>query len=427
MDTIFALASAPGRAGVSVIRVSGTAAVAGCEILAGPLPASGRTLRNLMTPDGEAIDRALVLVFEKGRSFTGESVVELHLHGSPAVVALTLRSLGDLPDFRSAEAGEFTRRAFENGRLELSQVEGLADLIDAETEAQRRQALRVFSGALGRLAERWRADLVRAVALIEATIDFVDEDVPVDVVPEVSDLLNRVRMEMQRETAGVQVAERIRAGFEVAIMGAPNVGKSTLLNYLAGREAAITSRHAGTTRDVIEVRLDLGGLPVTLLDTAGLRDAEDEVERTGIERGLKRAAQADLRIWLCEGGEDPGRGFVEGDLIRRAKADIREGDEVAVSGLTGVGVDRLVSEVTAILSARAAGVGIAMRERHRRAMIAASGHLEAAVDMLPFAGQRMELVAEELNIAIRAVSSIVGKVDVEDVLGEIFSRFCIGK
>jgi tRNA modification GTPase len=332
-----------------------------------------------------------------------------------------------MPDFRPADAGEFTRRALENGRLELSQVEGLADLIDAETEAQRRQAVRVFSGALGKLAQRWRADLLGAVALIEATIDFADEDVPVDVVPDVTVLLQGVLVDLQRETAGVRVAERIRSGFEVAIMGAPNVGKSTLLNFLAGREAAITSRHAGTTRDVIEVRLDLEGLPVTLLDTAGLRDAEDEVEQQGIEKGLERAGQADLRIWLCEADDQPGRGYVEGDVVLRAKGDQFLKEAESVSGLTGQGVDRLVARVTGILAARAAGAGVAMRERHRTAMLRASGHLEVAIDMLPSALHRMELVAEEVNMAIRAVDSIVGKVDVEDVLGEIFSRFCIGK
>jgi tRNA modification GTPase len=427
VDTIFALASAEGHAGVSVIRVSGPQALAGCGSLAGPLPLTGRTLRSLRTPDGEIIDKALVLIFAAGHSFTGETVVEFHAHGSPAVVSLLLRSLGALPDFRGAEAGEFTRRALENGRLDLAQVEGLADLIDAETEAQRRQAMRVFQGALGEKAASWRTDLIRAAALIEATIDFVDEDVPVDVVPEVTSLLRKVERDMMAESAGVRVAERIRAGFEVAIMGSPNVGKSTLLNYLAGREAAITSRHAGTTRDVIEVRLDLEGLPVTLLDTAGLRDAEDEVERKGIEKGLWRAGLADLRIWLTENDELPGQGYIAGDIVVHAKADLNTNSGMAVSGITGQGVDRLVSAISANLSQRTASVGIAMRERHRLAMFRAAMHLVRAVAALPFAREQTEIVAEELNLAIRAVDAIVGRVDVEDVLDEIFSRFCIGK
>ncbi len=240
MDTIFALATAPGRAGVAVIRISGPSARMAAEALAGPLPLAGRSLRVLRDVDGETVDEALCLTFAPGHSFTGEEVVELQVHGSPAVVTRLLGLLGGIPGLRMAEAGEFTRRAFENGRLDLAQVEGLADLIDAETEVQRRQAIRVFSGALGVKAEAWRERLIRAAALVAATIDFADEEVPVDVAHEVAGLLDTVRMDLEREAAGVGVAERIRDGFEVVILGAPNAGKSTLLNALAGREAAIT-------------------------------------------------------------------------------------------------------------------------------------------------------------------------------------------
>ena len=268
LDTIFALATAPGKAGVAVVRVSGPEAGQAGARLFGTLPAPhhART-RILKDANGHRLDQALVLFFPAGQSFTGEDVLELHLHGSVATVNAVLRVLGDMPGLRIAEPGEFTRRALENGCLDLAQVEGLADLIDAETEAQRKQALRVLSGDLGKTAESWRSDLIRAAALIEATIDFADEEVPVDVTPEVEALLARVSSSLETEIAGVQTAERIRTGFEVAIVGAPNVGKSTLLNALAGREAAITSEYAGTTRDVIEVRMDLAGLPVTLLDT----------------------------------------------------------------------------------------------------------------------------------------------------------------
>ncbi|MCX7301719.1 MAG: tRNA uridine-5-carboxymethylaminomethyl(34) synthesis GTPase MnmE [Rhodobacterales bacterium] len=426
MDTIFALASAAGRAGVSVIRVSGPDANAAAAALAGSLPENGRALRRL-TVDGEVIDQALVMTFAEGHSFTGESVVEFHVHGSPAVIAAVQRFLGAQSGLRPALAGEFTRRALENGRLDLAQVEGLADLIDAETEIQRKQAMRVFSGALGLKAEQWRGQLIRAAALIAATIDFADEDVPVDVGPEVLDILERITGELRKDADGVRVAERIREGFEVAILGAPNVGKSTLLNALAGREAAITSEHAGTTRDVIEVRLDIDGLPVTLLDTAGLRETEDEVERIGIERGLDRAAVADLRIWLRESEPVPADGYVEGDIVLWAKGDLLPSGCPSVSGLTGAGIEQLLSAISTALRGRTATVGIAIRERHRLAMMRAVTHLEQAIILMLTMAQHTEIVAEEIYQAIRAIDAVVGRVDVEDILGEIFARFCIGK
>jgi len=285
MDTIFALATARGKAGVSIVRVSGPLAWASAAHFGVVnLVARQPKLARLTGSDGGLIDEALVLSFDDGQSFTGEQVVEFQVHGSPAIVAALLSELGSLDGLRLAEPGEFTRRALENGQLDLARVEGLADLIDAETEAQRKQALRVFSGALGKKADGWRTDLIRAAALLEATIDFADEDVPVDVTPEVTALVSGVRGELELEAQGVKAAERIRDGFEVAIVGPPNAGKSTLLNALAGREAAITSSVAGTTRDVIEVRMDLNGLPVTFLDTAGLRETTDEVEAVGVQR-----------------------------------------------------------------------------------------------------------------------------------------------
>jgi tRNA modification GTPase len=424
MDTIFALATATGRAGIAVVRISGPLARDAAERFVGTLPEHGRTLRTLRDGEGAVVDHALVLTFDQGRSFTGECVVELHLHGSLAVIHAVLRLLGNVPGLRHAEAGEFTRRAMDNGRLDLAQVEGLADLIDAETEAQRRQAMRVLSGALGRKAEGWRASLIRAAALIEATIDFADEDVPVDVTPEVAELLLGVRAELRDEAIGVGIAERIRDGFEVAIVGAPNVGKSTLLNYLAGRDAAITSVHAGTTRDVIEVRLDLDGLPVTVLDTAGLRAASDEVEQIGIARARERAARADIRIHLLGPGDIPQIPVVQGDVVVAAKADLTgEG----VSGVSGQGVDRLVMQLASELRGRAARVGFAMRERHRIAMERSILNIDEAIRLLPQAQGFADLIAEELRRGISAIDSLVGRVDVEDILDEIFASFCIGK
>ncbi|WP_373355340.1 tRNA uridine-5-carboxymethylaminomethyl(34) synthesis GTPase MnmE [Pseudoroseicyclus sp. CXY001] len=422
MDTIFATATAPGKAGVAVVRVSGPGALAAGEALAGPLPAHGRRLARLVGPAG-LIDEALVLTFEAGRSFTGEAVVEVQVHGSRAVVAAVLEALAG-QGLRPAEAGEFTRRALENGRLDLAQVEGLADLIEAETEAQRRQAVRVLAGALGEKAAGWRVALVRAAALIEATIDFADEEVPVDVAPEVLELIGRVLPELRGEVAGYGAAERLREGFEVAIVGRPNAGKSTLLNAMARREAAITSRVAGTTRDVIEVRMEIAGLPVTLLDTAGLREAEDEVERIGVERALQRAEAADLRVILLDGEDLPLMAPREGDLTVRGKADLGEGE---VSGLTGQGVSALLEQIGARLAERSAGAATIHRQRQLRAVEAAVGALESAEAEVRAGSDRAELAAERLREATRALDMLIGRVGVENLLDEIFSSFCIGK
>jgi len=424
MDTIFALASARGRAGVAVIRISGPLAWAVVRDLSGGVPEPRVASLRLLRDGAEVLDQALVLCFAQGASFTGEQVAELHLHGSTATVAAVLRVLGDRPGLRMAEAGEFTRRALENGCLDLSQVEGLSDLIEAETEAQRKQAMRVLSGAVGARAEGWRRQLIRAAALIEATIDFADEDVPVDVTPEVTALVDAVIAELRVEAEGAKVSERIRDGFEVAIVGLPNAGKSTLLNALAGREAAITSEHAGTTRDVIEVRMDLSGLPVTILDTAGLRETKDAVEAIGVERALARARGADLRVFLIsEDGLPAGLDPLPEDIVLRGKADAGGG----VSGKTGAGVSDLIARVTGILETRAAGAAVVTRERHRLAILRAVTALESARGEVLNGADRAELAAEDMRHAIRALDSLVGRVDVEHLLGEIFASFCIGK
>lgn len=430
-DTIFALASARGRAGVSVVRLSGPASWAAVAALAGDVPAARRASLRVLRAGGDVLDTALVIAFERGRSFTGEESAELHLHGSVATVAAVLSALGELR-LRPAEPGEFTRRALENGRLDLTQVEGLADLIDAETEAQRRQALRVLSGAVGRRAASWRDGLLRAAALVEATIDFADEDIPLDVRPEVGALLDSVHADLVAEKRGFQAAERIREGFEVAIVGEPNAGKSTLLNRLAGRDAAITSEIAGTTRDVIEVRMDIGGMAVTLLDTAGLRGTADPVEAMGVERAIRRAEAADLRVFLSTGTVFPmlvpgGDDIVvqaKGDLGARARAGAGAGLP-GVSGLTGLGVDWLVAEIGRRLQPLAAGPSTATRARQRRAVERAIAALERARALLD--GASPELVAEEIRDAVRGLDFLIGRIDVEDVLGEIFGSFCIGK
>ena len=428
MDTIFAQATAQGRAGVCVVRISGPQAFVIAEKIAAPLPKRREAaVRQIIDADGGAIDSALVLTFAGPASFTGEDVVELHLHGSIAVVRAVLSLLSAFPETRLADPGEFTRRAMENGKLDLTQVEGLGDLIEAETEAQRKQALRVLSGHLGQHVEAWRENLIRAAALLEVTIDFADEDVPVDVSPEVRDLLGTVNEELKREIAGTHTAERIRTGFEVAIIGRPNAGKSTLLNALAGRDAAITSSVAGTTRDVIEVRMDLGGLPVTLLDTAGLREGADEVEAIGIDRALTRSAQADLRIFLVEEDEQLPVEMQAGDIRVLPKADLRSNPAGSVSGVTGQGIGQLVDEVQSILSARSLTAGLATHERHRVALQKAADGLAFAMSVLDHGPDQYDIAAEELRHSIRALESLVGRIDVENLLDVIFSSFCLGK
>lgn len=430
MDTIFALATTQGKAGVSVIRISGARARDAGEAFCENLPVSHKAaLRNLTDLQGTLIDQALVLTFEDRKSFTGEPVVEFHLHGSTAIVARMMELLGSVVGLRLAEPGEFSRRALENGKLDLAQVEGLADLIDAETEAQRKQAVRVLAGDLGRTAEIWRSDLIRAASLLEATIDFADEDVPIDVTPEVLVLLERSERAITKEAEGVKTAERIRTGFEVAIIGAPNVGKSTLLNSIAGRDAAITSEYAGTTRDVIEVKLDLNGLAVTILDTAGLRETEDFVEKIGIDRALDRAEKADLRVFLKSTVEEQlPIELRSGDIEMLGKADLFVDRTLrSVSGKTGEGVDHLVSAISKTLLDRSASAGIATRERHRQALLSSQKYLSAAKEGLDLGPDHYDLVAEDMRSAIRALNSLIGHVDVENLLDEIFSSFCLGK
>jgi len=428
MDTIFAQATAVGRAGVSAVRISGPRAHDVCVQLAGPLPAPrASALRMVKDQDGGFIDQALILNFSAPNSFTGEDVVELHLHGSIAIMRRVLDELAHFDGVRLAEPGEFTRRALENGRLDLVQVEGLADLIEAETEAQRKQALRVLSGALGSKIDGWRKSLIRAAALLEATIDFADEDVPVDVSDEVRELLHDVGTALKSEIEGTKAAERIRTGFEVAIVGAPNVGKSTLLNRLAGRDAAITSSIAGTTRDVIEVRMDLGGLPVTLLDTAGIRESTDEIETLGVELALKRASNADLRLFLLDAGDVPPITPEEDDLVLTSKADLSGQPFPSISGKTGAGIEDLLIQVEGKLTKLASGAGLATHVRHAKAMESAQHGLFAARRLLDRGPDYYDIAAAELRLGIHALEVLVGRIDAENLLDEIFASFCLGK
>jgi tRNA modification GTPase len=427
MDTIFALATVRGRSGLAVIRVSGPDAFAAANRLVSSIPEPGEArVRRVLDESGDIIDEALVLVFKGPRSFTGEDIVEFHVHGSVAVIAACERALLATGLVRPADAGEFTRRALSNEKMDLAQVEGLGDLLSSETEVQRRQAMRLLQGRLGDMAAKWRKALLMSLARVEVTIDFADEEVPTEVDEQIIEIIQKTIAELEIEIQGSKVAERVRDGFEIAILGAPNAGKSTLLNAIAGRDVAITSHIAGTTRDVIEVRLDLDGMPVTLLDTAGLRTTEDVVEKIGVERTRKRAEQADLRVWIrSEEDEAVNDLLVDGDISVFGKRDAYAPG--GVSGLTGAGVDDLLHSIRVVLAERLANVGTATHERHRLAMQTACAELGAALDLMRSAPDTPELAAEEIRLAIRSLDSLTGRIDVEAVLGEIFSSFCIGK
>jgi len=435
-DTIFALSSGRVPAAIAVVRISGPRARFGLETLAGKIPEPRRAAHVRFRDDSrETIDDGLALWFPAPASETGEDTAELHLHGGRAIVAAVFRVLGKLEGFRPAEAGEFTRRALLNGKLDLAAVEGLGDLIAAETEAQRRQALAQFRGALSAKVEVWRTRLIEALALVEAAIDFSDEeDVKGDLPRSARAIAAALVAEIKPVLADAPRGERLREGFTVAIAGSPNVGKSTLLNKLAAREVAIVSPIPGTTRDAIEVALDLAGVPVVLVDTAGVRETRDPIEAEGVRRARARAEAADLVLWLVDDSAKARPENLSGNAWPvRTKADLIDAGEqrdlrargfLVVSAKTGLGIDELIEK----LSAEAARLGgepaLVTRERQRHALAAAAKHLEAVL-AAPAAAE--ELAAEELRLAARALGRVTGRVDIEEVLDAIFKNFCIGK
>lgn len=444
-QTIYALSTAPGRAGVAVIRISGPQAADALQALCGSDLPRARTafLRKLRDAEGMLLDEGMVLWFPRPHSFTGEDVVELQVHGGRAVLAALFEALGKQPGLRLAEPGEFSRRAFENGKLDLTEAEGLGDLINAETEAQRRQALRQMQGALGQLYEGWRNQLTRALAHLEADIDFPDEDLPAGVAAEVMPQIARLRAEIAAHLADNRRGERLRDGLMVAILGAPNVGKSSLLNALARREAAIVSEIPGTTRDVIEVHLDLGGYPVILADTAGLRDSADAIENEGVARALKRAEAADLKLVVLDATKKTvpkeTLALVDADALVVANktdaASIPAGYEVngrpvlGVSVRNGAGMSALLDALEKEVVARIGLGGSASltRARHREALTDCVAALDRFLTGNGRNNPAPELAAEDVRLAARALGRITGRIDVEDLLDVIFRDFCIGK
>jgi tRNA modification GTPase len=451
--TIFARASGAGRAGVAVFRISGPRAFEIARALCGKAPNVRRAaVRAVKDPSGALIDRGLVILFRGPCSFTGEDVAEFHLHGSSAVEAAFAEAVATAGG-RPAEAGEFTRRALLNGKLDLAQVEALADLIDAETSEQRKQALGQFEGRLSALAEGWRRRLIAVLAPLEADIDFPDEeDVPAAVAARAGPAIDALIAELKSYREGAGAARRLREGVHVAIIGAPNAGKSSLMNALAGSDVAIVTPTPGTTRDIVEARLDLGGIPVIVADTAGLRDqTTDEIEREGMRRALARAGAAHLRVFVVDPGTEgsvvtglsaPAPGLAEregsilspGDVVVFSKKDLgtkpyatAEGvQSFHLSAVTGEGMPAFIAALSDRARELAAGSeGAALtRLRHVQAVEKAIAALERAKSRIT--GQP-ELAAEDARLAARALASITGAVDVEDVLGEIFASFCIGK
>jgi tRNA modification GTPase len=428
-DTIFALSSGAGPAGVAVIRISGPEAEEIETLLKVALPAprtaAVRTLYDELTD--ERLDAALMLYFPAPASFTGENIVEIQCHGGRATVDAILSALARLEGFRPAEAGEFTRRAVENGTLDLLQAEALGDLINAETEAQRRQALRQHEGALGAIYEDWRGRIIKAAAWIEASIDFPDEEIPEGATEASRGELAAIRAKIAAHLADGRRGEILREGLHVAVIGAPNAGKSSLVNALAQRDVAIVTDIPGTTRDVIEVRLDLHGYPVILSDTAGLREASDAVEAEGVRRAKARAESADVRLLILDGASHESYAAPDAEIIVRSKADLvavrEEGDWISVK--TGEGIQDLIERIAELARMRLGGESPSLtRARHRVAFEEAVAALDAALALVP---PEPELVAEHVRRAVHALGRITGRVDLDELLDVVFRDFCIGK
>lgn len=440
-DTIFAVSTPPGVGGVAVIRISGPDADTTLAALTdAPLPSPRRaTLRRITDPrSGDPLDHPLVLRFTDGESFTGEPVVELHLHGGRAVVASVLGVLGRQPGLRLAEPGEFTRRAFDNGRLDLSQVEGLVDLISAETASQQRAALHQYSGIIGARCRAWSAELTRGLALLEATIDFADEEIPDETWQIATDAILGVHDAIRADLDSAHPAERMRDGWRIAILGAPNAGKSTLLNALARRDAAIVSDIPGTTRDSIEVHLDLGGYPVTLIDTAGIRDSDDTVERIGIERAGRMAIEADLRIAVAAPdapfAPEVAALLTDTDIRLWNKADLAPApaSHLAISAKSGAGLDTLIARLRGTVDAGGPPAdALLLQQRHRSAIADALHALARYADLALNDPDRIqaapELAAQFVREAWESLGRITGERGIDRLLDVIFSEFCLGK
>ena len=435
--TIFALATPPGKSGVAIIRVSGPDAFSCLNSLtnASSIKPRNAVLRDLINPTtNQLIDKAVILTFPGPNSFTGEDVLELHIHGSRAVINLLIKILADFTNFRLANPGEFSKRAFLNGKMDLTAAEGLADLIEAETLVQQQQAMRQMQGGLANLYDDWKHRLIHILALIEAYLDFPEDDIPEYVIEEVNNEVALLSKNITTHLNDNHRGEILRRGIYVAILGAPNVGKSSLLNYLAKRDVAIVSSIAGTTRDVIEVNLDLGGYPVTIADTAGIRESQDLIEKEGINRALRRAEDADIKIVIIAEGDQSSfspeiLSLIDGDsivLINKIDkgSNIKMPNAIEISVKQNIGLDLMLEKLSAIIAEKFSPSSdpLITRERHRH-------YLNNCLESLNCFSldNPLELACEDLRLAARALGQIVGVIDVEMILDEIFIKFCIGK
>lgn len=436
--TIFALATPPGKSGVAIIRISGADAFS-ClnQLTKEQLPENRKaSLRDIINPlNKQLIDKAIIVTFPGPNSFTGENIVELHIHGSRAVINILIKILSEFNNFRLANPGEFSKRAFLNGKMDLTSAEGLADLIEAETSMQQQQAIRQMQGGLATIYEAWKLQLIHLLALIEAYLDFPDDDIPQNIIEKVNSETKSLSKNIESHLNDQRCGEILRRGIYVSILGAPNVGKSSLLNYLAKRDVAIVSNIAGTTRDVIEVNLDLAGYPVTIADTAGIRESQDLIEKEGISRSLKTAKNADIKIIMLSAEDDSSfskeilsmlddNSIILLNKIDQAKGAITIDNAIEISVYKEIGLDVFIERISMLIADKFSLSldPVITRERHR-------SHLNACYESLSYFSldKPLELACEDLRLAARALGQIVGTIDVETILDEIFINFCIGK
>jgi len=432
--TIYALSTPPGISAVAIIRISGPDSfrVVGrlCK-LKNPFKLDKRKthLRKIFSHDGKLLDEGFVVCFDKGRSFTGEDMAEFQLHGSNIVVNTVLNALSKLSYTRSAEPGEFTKKALENNKIDLFQAEGLSDLLAAETEAQQEQALTTYSGYMSKRIGGWKESVVKMLSIVETVIDFSDDVDTSDFINSLKGDLERLEEELIKERVGFKAAESLRDGFEVAFVGKPNVGKSTILNYLAKRNLAITSKVSGTTRDIIELRFNLEGLPITFLDTAGIRHTEDEIEKVGVNNSIERVNRSDVRVFLTGNNQEIknfGVKHLKTDIVLRPKGDL-SGSEPSISGKTGKGFNYLLKVLKKRFDNKTREASFITRTRHLEKVLCCLKNINSIQEKIENQNYEVEIIAEEFRNILRNFDGLLGLVDTEEVLGEIFANFCIGK